>query len=466
MSHTVRVHAGSVAVLLVADLSLSLTLPCTAPTAASADSSVDAPDPGQPVAQMPDVEQRFALHGQATYGEQWTDGFHAPYAGTNSLSPQSSRETTDVTLFLGAKLWKGAQAWVTPEIDQGFGLDGTLGVAGFPSGLAYKVGAHAPYFRLPRAFVRQTINAGGSIESVEGLADQLAGSRSSDRWVITLGKFSVTDIFDTNQYAHDPRADFLNWAVVDTGTFDYAADSWGYTVGCAVERYIGAWTFRAGVFDLSDVPNSEALEHGFHEFQLDGEIERRYQLFGHTGRVLVTAFDSRGRMALLEDAIDRALATGTIPDPAAVREYRSRPGIGVSLEQPITSDLGVFARAGKGDGNVEVYEFTDIDRSVALGASLRGTRWQRPADKLGVAVVDNGISAIREEYLNLGGLGILVGDGRLPHPGAEQIFETYYSVAALSWFHVSVDYQWLKNPGYNTDRGPVSIFGLRLHAQF
>jgi len=253
---------------------------------------------------------------------------------------------------------------------------------------------------------------------------------------------------------------------VDTGTFDYAADAWGYTLGIAVERYIGAWTFRAGVFDLSNVPNSESLEHGLHEFQLDGEAERRYPLFGQTGRLLVTGFETRGRMALLQDAIDLALATGTTPDPAAVREYRSRFGIGVSVEQPLTPDLGVFARAGKASGNVEVYEFADIDRTVSVGGSLRGTRWQRPADTLGAAFVDNGISAVREAYLNLGGLGILIGDGKLPHPGAEQILETYYGLALRSWLQATVDYQWVKNPAYNTDRGPASILGVRVHAQF
>jgi len=452
------------AVLLLAVLTLLIALPCRA--VEDAAPAADGVAPAQAEARSPDIEQRFAVHGQATYGRQWTDAFHAPYAGSNSLSPSSSRATTDLTLFLGARLWRGAEIWITPEMDQGFGLDDTVGVAGFPSGLAYKVGAHDPYFRLQRAFIRQTINTGGAPEQVEGIATQLAGSHSPDRWVITLGKFSVTDVFDTNQYAHDPRADFLNWAVLDTGTFDYAADAWGYTVGIAVERYIDAWTFRAGVFDMSDVPNSKSLEPGFHEFQLIGEIERRYQLFGQTGRVLVTGFESRARMALLQDAIDLGMATGTTPDPTSVRQYRSRFGIGVSVEQPISSDLGAFLRAGKASGDVEAYEFTDIDRTITLGASLRATRFDRPADTLGLALVDNRISAVRQTYLDLGGLGILIGDGKLPHSGPERILETYYNVEALSWLHVAVDYQWVNNPAYNRDRGPVSIFGLRLHAQF
>jgi high affinity Mn2+ porin len=307
---------------------------------------------------------------------------------------------------------------------------------------------------------------GGTEEAVEAKADQLGGSRSADRWVFTVGKFSVTDIFDTNQYAHDPRGDFLNWSAIDAGSFDYAADAWGFTVGAAAERYQGDWTLRAGVFDLSNIPNSTHLDPGFHEFQIDGEIERRYELFGQTGRILLTEFDSRGRMGLLDQAIALAALTGSTPSVAEVRQYRSRLGASLDLEQPLSSDLGVFARVGKAAGNVEPYEFTDIDRTIEVGASIKGVRWRRPEDTIGVAVIDNGISAEREQYLNLGGLGILIGDGKLPHPGAEQIVETYYDLAVRSWAHLGFDYQWVKNPGYNTDRGPVSVFAIRAHAQF
>jgi high affinity Mn2+ porin len=425
-----------------------------------------AADQAQESAAPPVADERFAVHGQVTYVEQETNGFAAPYSGPNSLSPNSGRETTDATLYLGARLWSGAEAWIDPEIDQGFGLNNTLGVAGFPSGEAYKVGKNQPYLRLPRAFVRQTLDAGEQRETVDGAANQLRGSRSLDRWVFTVGKFGVTDVFDTNQYAHDPRGDFLNWAAVDAGSFDYAADAWGFTVGAAAERYMGSWTLRAGVFDLSNVPNSPHLDPGFHEFQIDAEVEKRYQLFGQGGRLLATIFDSRGRMALLDDAVRLAEQTGSAPNPAQVREYRGRLGASMSLEQPISADLGVFGRIGKAAGNVETYEFSDIDRSVELGASFKGLRWHRPDDTVGVAAIDNGISATRERYLNAGGLGLLVGDGRLPHPGAEQIAEAYYSAAVWSRTYISLDYQWIKNPGYNTERGPVSVVAARLHAQF
>jgi high affinity Mn2+ porin len=411
-------------------------------------------------------EQRFAVHGQATFTEQAANEFNSPYVGPQSLTPNENRETTDVSLFLGARLWRGAEAWVEPEVDQGFGLDNSLGVAGFPSAEAYKVGAWHPYFRMPRWFLRQTIDTGTEREAVEAAADQLGGSQSLDRWVLTVGKFSVTDVFDTNQYAHDPRMDFLNWAAVDAGTFDYAADAWGYTVGAAAERYIGSWAFRAGVFDLSNTPNSEVLEHGLHEFQMDAEIERRYRLFGQTGRVLITGFDSRARMGLLDQAIELAEASGTMANAADVRSYRGRMGVSLDLEQPVTSDLGVFARVGKATGNVESYDFTDIDRSVEVGGSIKGRMWHRPEDTVGVVAIDDGISGEREEYFNLGGVGILCGDGKLPHPGAEQILESYYSFSMFSWAQISLDYQWVQNPCYNTDRGPVSIGALRVHAEF
>ncbi|MGC1520218.1 MAG: carbohydrate porin, partial [Steroidobacteraceae bacterium] len=158
-----------------------------------------------PHAMAAEPDERFAIHGQLTYVEQETDSFSAPYSGPNSLSPNMGRETVDATLFIGSRLWSGAEGWLVPEIDQGFGLDDTLGVAGFPSGTAYKVGKNQPYLRLPRAFIRQTVDLGGAAETVEAAADQMGGTRSADRWVFTVGKFGVTDIFDGNQYAHDPR---------------------------------------------------------------------------------------------------------------------------------------------------------------------------------------------------------------------------------------------------------------------
>jgi len=407
----------------------------------------------------------FAVHGQTTFLEQYDPPFRSPYTGTNSLIPNEGRETFDATAFLGWRLWDGAELWVDPEIDQGFGLSATLGVAGFPSGEAFKLGESVPYARLPRAFIRQTINLGGDTQKVDAAANQFGGSQTANRLVLTVGKFGVTDVFDTNKYAHDPRGDFMNWSLIDTATFDYAADAWGYTYGAAAEWYQGDWTVRGGVFDAPAMPNSTDLDPAFSQFQWVGEIERRYELWGQPGKLAVTGYLSRARTGSFADAIALAAATGGAANIAAVREYHSRGGISLNLEQQITEELGVFARAGLANGNIEPDAFTDVDRTAAAGVSLSGKQWGRPDDTFRIAGVVNGITKIHEQFLNDGGLGILVGDGMLPHPGPEQIIETNYTLP-ISFFKLTLDYQFIVNPAYNEDRGPVSVIGARLHSDF
>ncbi len=407
----------------------------------------------------------FAFHGQATYVNQYDPPFAAPYKGQNSLAPNIGRETADVTLYAGVRLWKGAEAWINPEIDQGFGLSASVGVAGFPSGEAYKVGADYPYTRLHRAFLRQTIDLGGEVQKVDAGLNQFSGSQTSDRLIFTVGKISVGDIFDTNKYAHDPRSDFMNWTIIDTGTFDYAADAWAYSVGAAAEWYQGPWTLRGGLFDLSVAPNATHLDPQFGEFQWVGELERRYVVWDQPGKLAISGFLTRGRMGSFQDAIQLAALTGQPADIAAVRRYNGRGGVSMNLEQQITPNVGFFARAGIANGNLEPYEFTDVDRTVAAGLAVSGKQWGRDDDMLGIAGVVNGISGVHQAYLNAGGMGILVGDGQLPHPGSEAIMETYYSFPVFST-KVTLDYQLIVNPAYNRDRGPVSVLGVRVHSQY
>jgi high affinity Mn2+ porin len=413
------------------------------------------------------VSQAWAVEGQATFIEQGNLAFHAPYAGQNSLpSFAEGRETFDLTLFAGVRPWQGAEIWANPEVDQGFGLHDTLGAAGFPSGEAYKVGAADPYVRLQRLFLRQTLDLGGDRAAVDADQNQLAGAQSANRLVVTIGKFNVTDVFDTNGLAHDPRRDFLNWALIDAGTFDYAADAWGYTVGASVEWYQGDWVSRFGVFDLSDVPNSPHLDSGFGQFQMVGEIERDFKIAGEAGALKLTGFLSRGRMATFADAIALGARTGEPPNVALARRYRGRGGLSFDLRQQLTAGLGLFARGGFAGGGVEPYEFTDIDRTISAGLSLNGKGWGRASDSVAIGGVVNGISSIHQQYLAAGGLGILVGDGRLPHPTSENILETYYDFGFGRRANLTFDYQFLDHPAYNPDRGPVSIFALRLHTQF
>jgi high affinity Mn2+ porin len=407
----------------------------------------------------------ISVHGQATLVSQYALPFRAPYSGQNSLAPNSGRETFDVDLYLGFRPWKGAEIWVDPEIDQGFGLSGTFGVAGFPSAEAYKVGAAYPYARLPRTFLRQTIDLGGEVQKVDAGINQFAGSQTADRLVITVGKFSVVDIFDSNKYAHDPRGDFLNWTLVNTGAFDYAADAWAFTYGAAVEWYTGQWTFRAGIFDGPVVPNSTDLDPTFGQFQMVGEVERRYDLWGQPGKIAVTGYLTRARMGSFADAVQLAALTGAPADISAVRTYTSKPGIAANMEQQISPGVGLFARAGYTPGDLETYAFTDADATLSGGASLSGKLWGRPDDTVGLAGILNTISSVHQAYLAAGGYTALIGDGKLPDPGPEKIMEVYYTLPVLAW-QLTFDYQFITNPAYNRDRGPVSVVATRLHAQF
>jgi high affinity Mn2+ porin len=432
---------------------------------------------GMPEAPATPGADLINFHGQTTFVWQGYPAFRSPYEGTNSLPGSGmGRETFDATLFVGMRLWQGAELWVDPEIDQGHGLADTHGVAGFTSGESYKLGFSYPYARVQRLFVRDTIDLGGGSQKVDADLNQFAGSQTADRLVLTVGKFFILDIFDTNKYANNPKVDFLNWSVVNAGSFDFAGDAWSVTEGAAAEWYQGNWTLRGGVFDMSETPagggGDSALSYGldptFDQFELVGEIENRYTLWDQPGKIKVTGFLIRGRMGSYQNAIDFSQATGLdVSDAlAAVRTYQSRPGVSLNLEQQVSETVGLFARAGWADGNVEPWDNTDIDRTVEAGLSFNGKPWNRPDDTIGVAGVVNGISSIHQAYLNDGGIGIVIGDGQLPHPGLEQIFETYYSYALTSSTRLSFDYQLIVNPAYNTDRGPVNVFAGRVHWQF
>jgi high affinity Mn2+ porin len=442
------------------------SLPCLAQMAAPTPQSQAVPVTPDQAGQI--TPEQWAVHGQATNTWLLQPAFRSPYQGPQSLSPAANgRETSDATLYLGYRPWQGGEIWINPEIDQGFGLSNSLGVAGYVSGEAYKVGENAPYYRMPRGFFRQTINLGGGTEKVDPDLNQLAGLQTADRVVFTIGKFSVIDIFDNNKYAHDPRNDFLNWSIIDIGSFDYAAEAWGYTYGAAAEWYQDWWTARVGLFDLSVRPNDKYLDNRFiQQAQFVAELEERHTVWKQPGKLKVLYWLIRGDLGTYADALALATATGQTPSTAAVRNYRSKYGIGLNLEQQLADDLGMFVRAGWTQGSVEEVDFTDIDQTISAGLSLTGTRWHRPDDTVGLAVVANQISHEAKEYLAAGGIGGIIGDGQLIQAGPEQILETYYSLAAFSFAHVTADYQFINNPGYNRERGPVSVFGLRLHAQF
>jgi high affinity Mn2+ porin len=434
-------------------------------------------DPSQPAAYAPSkfkpTAEIFAVHGQATFTEQAYGSIRSPYSGQNSLpGAGEGRETIDAGLSIGVKLWQGAEFWANPEIDQGYGFANTHGVAGFPSAESYKLGFDDPYARLQRAFLRQTINLGGDTEKVDDDFSQFAGTRSTDRLVLTAGRFGIVDIFDTNKYANNPKTDFLNWSAINAGSFDYAGDAWGLTYGIAAEWYTGRWTVRAGVFDLSDgpaggnTPTAYGLSPTFSNFELVGEIEERHELWGQPGKIKITGYLERGDMGSYSAAVALAQATGTAADINAVRSYASRPGVSANFEQQINDSIGIFGRAGWADGQLEPWDFTDIDHYVQLGTSINGKTWGRPDDTVGVVGMLNGLSNQHIAFFNAGGLGVLIGDGQLPNYSMEKILEAYYSYAVLPSLKLTVDYQFITDPAYNADRGPVNVIAGRVHWQF
>jgi high affinity Mn2+ porin len=422
---------------------------------------------GIPVTPEQAEQENWAIHGQATNVWLLQPAFRSPYRGTQSLrAGANGRETVDVTVYAGIRPWPGAEIWINPEVDQGFGLSDTFGVAGYVSGEAYKVGKAQPYVLVQRGFLRQTIDLGGETEKLGPDLNQLGGTQTANRLVFTIGKYSVVDIFDTNKYAHDARNDFFNWSIIDQGAFDYAANSWGYTYGGSAEWYQDWWTARAGVFDLSQAPNTAALSHGFGQGQFVAELEERHSLWDQPGKLKFLYWLTRGRLGTYLDAISLGATAGQTPSTSDVRRFRTKDGFGLNLEQQLATDFGVFARASMSQGTVEEVDFTDINKSISGGLSLTGSRWGRPNDTVGLAGAINRISHQGKLYLAAGGLGGIIGDGQLPNAGPEQILEAYYSVVLFNFAHFTADYQFIKNPAYNRDRGPVSVFGLRLHVQY
>ncbi|ARN83714.1 hypothetical protein B1812_16090 [Methylocystis bryophila] len=419
---------------------------------------------------------RVNFHAQITEVAQGYPKLRAAWDGPNSLSRVGDlRQTSDVTLYGGLRLWQGAELWINPEIDQGFGLGNTHGAAGFPSGESYKLGYAFPYVRVQRAILRQQIDLGGEKQKVEADINQFANEITENRLVFTAGKFCVVDIFDTNKYANNPKTDFLNWALINAGTFDYAGDAWGYTYGAAAEWYQGRFAARAGIFDLSATPQGAALnassyglDPNLSQFQVVGELEERHELFGQPGKLKVTGYLSRGRAGSFQDAVNINAGTGIDPSLALAldRRFRNRPGVSLNLEQQINDRVGFFARAGYADGGVEPWDFADIDRTAQAGVSILGKDWGRPDDTVGFAVVVNGLANSHEAYFAAGGLGILIGDGALPSYRLEKIVESYYNYALTPNIKIGLDYQAIVDPAYDGARGPANILAARLHWQF
>jgi high affinity Mn2+ porin len=407
------------------------------------------------------------VHAQTTFLPSAYPSFRSPYAGANSLPGSGQAQATwTTTAFLGVRLWQGGEFYFDPELAQGFGIGGTLGIAGFPNGEAQKAGATEPKFRPQRYYLKQTFGFGGEQEDVQDGPNQLPGKRDIDRITLIVGRFAVGDFFDNNSYSHDPRADFMNWAMWSSAAYDFPADLPGYTRGAVVEFNRKDWAVRAGAFEVPNAPNSDVLT-----YKTGGtvvEFEERHTVFDQPGKLRLGAFANSGdtgnyRQALAIEDADPSLDINTVM--TGIRHDNLKYGFYLNAEQQIVKDIGLFARASWNDGQNEILSFTDVDRSISGGLSIKGSFWRRPNDTIGIGGAINGLSDAHRDFLAAGGLGLLIGDGQLNYR-PEQILETYYAYAVNKNFTITADYQLITNPAYNADRGPVSIFSARFHGEF
>lgn len=412
-------------------------------------------------------QQRFNFHFQQTVVTQTHPGFSAKYSGDNSLSPNhETASSLTATLFGGARLWKGAQAYFNTEMSGGSGFSSTLGVAGFPNGETFRVGAAEPKIYIARAYLTQRFSWGTEQDTLSDDNNQLAGLQSRHYFSITAGKFGMADFFDTNAFSHDPRTQFLNWSLMSNPAWDYPANTRGYVFGIYTDYHQPSWDLRFALTMVTNTANGSVWDGKIGKANAQTlEFEKRYTFAGNKqGSFRILTFNNNAKMGDYRLAIAQ---NPTTPDVVSTRDYgRNKLGFGINADQFMTRDFGVFAKASYNDGRYETWAFTEIDRSISFGGVLAGTSWKRAKDEIGLAFVGNGLSGPHRDYLAAGGYGFIIGDGALNY-SPEMIAELYYKLNAYkNSFWLTPDYQFVLHPAYNIDRGPVNVFSIRAHVEF
>ena len=415
------------------------------------------------------ANSRFSLHFQTTYIYQYKPAFAAKYSGVNSIEPYEEKvNSITATLYMGARLWKGAELYINPEIAGGSGLSGAYGMAASTNGETFRVGDPAPTLYLARGYLKQTIalDHGKDTIMTEG-QNQVQATYSSRSLTFYLGKYSLGDMFDNNAYATGPRTSYLNWCFMNNGAWDYAANLRGYTYSFTTVLAWDNMSYKAALATMPVVANGTDLNTNLsQEYAINAEVTRSFKLHKKDGHLRLLGYYNNGDMGNYSTAIADALS-GTVPNVISTRKYgRDKYGFGLNFDQQLTETLGIFARAGWSDGQNETWCFTEADQSVSAGLSLKGDNWKRKDDNIGVAIVVNGLSKIHEQYLADGGLGFQLGDVKLNYAN-ETVAECYYNYkpSIINGLWLSADYQFALNPGYNQDRGPVSVFSVKVHVE-
>lgn len=406
----------------------------------------------------------FSFHAQATVVNQFKPAFHANYSGQNSLSTSKESATSiTTTLYMGARLWKGASVYFNPEIAGGSGLTQALGIADATNGETFRIGSPAPKIYVARLYYRQVFALSKTKIYQQPDQNQLGEWIPEKYLAATVGKVSAADFFDDNKYSHDPRSQFMSWGLMDNGAWDYPANTRGYTPSVMLEYVTPKHELRYGISLLPLLANGNDMDWDLHHSSSQTiEYTHRHSFRNRPGAIRVLAFYSTTHMGNYREAIQM---NPTAPSIVDTRKYgRSKYGFGLNADQEFTDNLGGFFRASWNDGTNETWAFTEIDHSISAGLVLNGTKWKRSDDKVGLAYVASGISKPHRDYLKAGGHGFMLGDGNLNY-GWENLAELYYSAAlANKLVYITGTYQFLVNPGYNRDRrGPVSVFSIRVH---
>lgn len=419
-------------------------------------------------------QRNWTNHFQLTFISQKHSGFKAAYSGDKSLAdkvePTASSITT--TLFLGRKLWKGAAFYFNPEISGGKGLSFASGVAGALNGETYRVGTVEPAIFIARAYLQQNIPLGNTAyEDVAEDANQVKDKVPATRITISAGKFSIADFYDDNAYSKDPRSQFFNWSLWANGAWDYPANTRGYTEGLVVELIKPKWAIRLSSAAVPSVANFHTMEYNSHAHAETFEYQHKISINKRQGNIRFLASGNHNRAPSYAEGL-KAIATNDTFTLEVIRgnvknnKYGgSKYALGLNIEQELTNEVGLFSRIGWNDGKYASWAFTEIDQTISLGLSIKGNKWKRTDDVCGIATVFNGISAGHQTFLKAGGYGFIIGDGNLNY-AHEKIIETYYNAYLSKYFWWTLDYQFVTNPGYNKDRGPVHVFGVRGHIEF
>jgi high affinity Mn2+ porin len=443
-----------------------------APSVTDASSAAQGPV-GSPAAAS---DWPMVLGAQYTFIDQNQSPLRSPYAGPLSLNPRGDTQATNtVGIYTGWAPVSWGQLYLDVEKFDGDGVSNSTGLAGVTNGDVVREGVAGikKEFYIARLFARFMLPLGDAVESVDRGQDQIPGTEAATRLELKIGRMALPDDFDQNRYAGQARTEFLNWSLWANTAWDYAANTRGYTNGVVVGFISPSWSLKYGVYLMPLQPNQQELDYsaGLAHGQ---NLELRLSAWDTGTIVRLLGYLNAARMGLYEEALAIAAATGSAPNVTAdARDGRHKAGFGINAEQPLADngDTGLFVRYGWNDGKAQTFAFTDVDEVGSFGAQLSGSHWHRSDDRFGVAVVSESLSEPHREYLAAGGCSFVLCDGRLNY-GHEQILESYYRIG-LNWpqqpvlrWQLSPDFQYVRNPSYNQDRGPVHFWALRFHLEY